>query len=181
MMKSPLEIASHAPKNNFGRCGHPACLAFAVNIVKGLEDPQNYLYLRVEELELEPIKQKASESEYDEEHDLALIKHLKSKIAPQTGANLSFGNTVLFFNYLRREINLFKADSADPLDYRDQILRYNYVYFSGAYLSNEWIGMESMPNSISKVLEFLDIEALVFSSEQLAERLEKQPAFLTTI
>jgi hypothetical protein len=162
-MKSPLEIVSLTPKSNCGRCGHPTCLAFAVNVVKGLEEPQKCPFIKVEDLGFEPIKKKASESEYDEEHDLAFIKHLKSKIspidfievAPQIGATLSSDNRVLLFNYLGRKISLSKADitadSADLVDPRDQILLYNYVYFSGGSLSNEWIGMESMPNSISKV------------------------------
>lgn len=161
-MKSPLEIVSHTPKSNCGECGHPTCLAFAVNIVKGLESPQRCPYLEVEKLGLESIEKKDSESDYDKEHDLTLIRHLKNKIAPinlagianQIGAAIS-SEEQLVFNYLGKNIILSKTDiTADDdrlVDPRDQILLYNYVYYGGGQLSDEWIGMESMPNSISKI------------------------------
>lgn len=39
-----------------------------------------------------------------------------------------------------------------PDDPRDQILLYNYVAFGGGVAPSEtWIGMESLPNSISKI------------------------------
>jgi hypothetical protein len=41
---------------------------------------------------------------------------------------------------------------AEPVDPRDQVLLYNYAYSGGGRRpSGEWIGMESMPNAISKV------------------------------
>ena len=43
-------------------------------------------------------------------------------------------------------------NGSDLVDPRDQILLYNYVSFGGSEPpTGEWIGMESLPNSISKV------------------------------
>ena len=43
-------------------------------------------------------------------------------------------------------------DGKETIDPRDQILLYNYVHFGGGEKpTQKWIGMESLPNSISKV------------------------------
>ncbi len=45
------------------------------------------------------------------------------------------------------------SSAGTELDPRDQILLYNYLFFGGkGELSGEWVGLESFPNSISKVV-----------------------------
>jgi hypothetical protein len=62
----------------------------------------------------------------------------------------------LVFSYLGQEVLFSKdtilLDSAEPEDPRDQILLYNYVASGGRRRPDgDWIGLESLPNSISKV------------------------------
>jgi len=97
--------------------------------------------------------------------DLEFIASLKEKIrpfdladlAPQLGAtsNTEHPDT-LFFRYLGQNVTLSKTllliDGHEPEDPRDQILLYNYVFSQGNRPpTNDWIGMESLPNSISKI------------------------------
>ncbi len=62
----------------------------------------------------------------------------------------------MFFNYLGQEVRLDRQgillDGLVPEDPRDQILLYNYVHSGGGEApTGEWLGLESLPNSISKV------------------------------
>jgi hypothetical protein len=103
--------------------------------------------------------------EVSEEHDWALVKHLREKVAP-----IDFGSVakslgarwdrddpeILWLRYLGRDVRLGKSDvllgNDKAVDPRDQILLYNYVHSGGGTKPDgTWIGMESLPNSISKV------------------------------
>ena len=62
----------------------------------------------------------------------------------------------LSFSYLGQKIRLSKKnilmDEREPEDPRDQILLYNYVHSGGGRAPDgNWIGLESLPNSISKI------------------------------
>jgi hypothetical protein len=100
-----------------------------------------------------------------EEQDWALVKYLREKvsevnfgeIADVLGADWTeqYPNK-LILRYLGRQIVVAKSDillnNEDPLDPRDQILLYNYVFSRGGKKPDgTWVGMESLPNSISKV------------------------------
>jgi len=63
---------------------------------------------------------------------------------------------VLIFSYLGRPVELSRETvslaGAELVDPRDQILLYNYVAFGGGRKPDgTWLGVESLPNSISKV------------------------------
>ena len=93
---------------------------------------------------------------------MALVAHLKSKIqsldfvqlAHRLGAECSLDT--LRFPYLGRPVELgreqLRVGGQELVDPRDQILLYNYVSFGGGDVpENTWVGMESLPNSISKI------------------------------
>jgi len=161
MPLSPLDIVKRTPKSNCRQCGYPSCLAFGAAVATKGENPGKCPYLDWAGLDLSGNAKLASSAE----RDLELIRHLKEKIASHDFLRIAqaLGGRVrkaeretLYFRYLGREVCLKKSgillDGSEPEDPRDQILLYNYVFFSGnTPLSDEWIGMESMPNSISKI------------------------------
>ena len=159
-----LDILRRTKRNNCGECGHPTCMAFAAAVAKTGSEANRCPYINLEGLSL-ASPQASDIDELDREKDLAFIQHLKGKIAPLdfsaiagplgTALREEYPDT-LFFQYLGREVQLGKdsilLDGAKPEDPRDQVLLYNYISCSGGRKpANNWIGMESMPNSISKV------------------------------
>ena len=156
---TPLEIVKHTRRNNCGACGYPACLAFAAAVVAKGEDPARCPFLDRAGLDFSAIVPLA-----DSRRDLELVRHLKSKIsacsfaelAPRLGAVYRPGDDALLLTYLGRAAVIDRAGillaGREPEDPRDQILLYNYLAMASSLpLSNEWIGMESMPNAISKI------------------------------
>jgi hypothetical protein len=99
--------------------------------------------------------------------DTALLRELQAKVkdinlaARAEGIGAKFtridGNDALELDYINKKIGIsarFVRDlQGTELDPRDQILLYNYLFFGGSSpLSEEWVGLESFPNSISKVV-----------------------------
>ncbi len=94
-----------------------------------------------------------------------MVARLKSKIsyqdlqaiAARVGADwLPERPGRLRFCYLGRRVEISKdelrLDGREPADPRDRILLYNYVLCAGGRPpSDDWIGMEGLPNSLSKV------------------------------
>ncbi|MFH1217499.1 MAG: DUF3786 domain-containing protein [Pseudomonadota bacterium] len=161
---NPLDIIQRTPKTNCGECGYPACLAFAANVARSDEDPRKCPYINLDGLVL--ANQKAASLDgLKKKHDLDLIRHLQEKIsgldfaltAPALGIPSPSENTDIFsFSYLGQQVRLSKKhiliDGRVPEDPRDQILLYNYIHSGGGNPpSGSWIGLESLPNSISKV------------------------------
>lgn len=166
----PLEFLKFTPKSNCGECGYAACLAFAAAVTKGGENPGKCPYVDVSRLGGEFAMadrghaQPGVEGLLDEK-DMALVAHLKSKIrevdfsaiAPKLGCAWSGPQTnILSFRYLGRDVTLsgegIIIDGEEAEEPRDQILLYNYIFYGGgAASSGTWVGMESLPNSISKV------------------------------
>ncbi|MCB2181486.1 MAG: DUF3786 domain-containing protein [Desulfobulbaceae bacterium] len=161
---NPLDILKRTPKTNCGECGYQACLAFAANVARSGEDPQKCPYINLDGLELS--QQDGTElDKLAQEHDLQLIRHLQSKInnldfnhiAPRLGISTADDNKDVFvFSYLGQQVRLghhqLLIDGKEPEDPRDQILLYNYIHSGGSHPPcGEWVGLESLPNSISKV------------------------------
>ena len=167
---TPHEFLKYTPATNCGECGYPACLAFAVAVTRGGVSAELCPYVNGDELppELGPQPPEAGLEAVErgqEERDMALVAHLKSKVenldfqkfGPLLGADWS-GDApdVLRFSYLGRPVELGREtvvlDGDRLVDPRDQILLYNYVAFGGGRKPDgTWVGMESLPNSISKV------------------------------
>lgn len=161
---NPLDIIQRTPKTNCGECGYAACLAFAANVARSGEDPRKCPYINLDGLDLNN-RQGTSLDKLGEKHDLDLIRRLREKIADVDFARRAStlgiappdpASGVLSFTYLGRHVLLGKntllIDDREPEDPRDQILLYNYIHFGGGTpASGNWIGLESLPNSISKV------------------------------
>ncbi len=191
---TPHEFLKYTPATNCGECGYPACLAFAVAVTKGGVAPQLCPYLQGDLPEdLAPAKEDGGLDAVDrgqEERDMALVAHLKSKVrdldfkalAPRLGAAWSAGAPdVLTFTYLGRTAVLgpdqVSLDGQDLVDPRDQILLYNYVAFGGGRVPDgNWVGMESLPNSISKIRTLA-----TYCELRLARRFSGRPQQLQTL
>ena len=166
---TPHEFVKYTPASNCGECGYPACLAFAVAVTKGGVSPRLCPHLQGDlPADIAPAKEEAGLEAVDrgqEERDMALVAHLKSKVreldfkalARRLGAEWSTETPdVLRFAYLGRRVVLGREevslDGRQLVDPRDQILLYNYVAFGGGRVPDgNWVGMESLPNSISKI------------------------------
>lgn len=166
---NPLEILQRTPKTNCSACGYPTCLAFAAAVARAGAEITNCPYI-----DLQGFETGAAGSRKDmetlgkqvaEEQDLALVQHLQEKvslldfqaIASGLGARWERDNPdFLYLRYLGQQVMVGKTkmliDNDTVVDPRDQILLYNYVHSCGGRKpDNTWIGMESLPNSISKV------------------------------
>ena len=161
---TPFEIVKRTPKNNCRECGYPTCLAFSAAVAKSGEDLGKCPYLDTTGLDvLQPLG--VALEELSGQRDQVLIEHLKNKIstldfsriAAPLGASLrGENNPALSFLFLAQEIFLDKQgillDGQPPDDPRDQILLYNYIHSQGGPdPALDWIGLETLPNSISKV------------------------------
>lgn len=160
---TPLAIAKRTPLTNCGHCGQPTCLAFGAAVVKTGVSLELCPFINLTGLDLTQTPRATPQSPGAK--DLEFIASLKEKIrpidltrlAPQLGATSKDESPdTLFFRYLGQDVALSKTilllDGREPEDPRDQILLYNYVFSQGQHPpSQDWIGMESLPNSISKI------------------------------
>ena len=161
---NPFEIVKRTPKTNCGQCGYPTCLAFSAAVAKSGEDFGKCPYLDTTGLIAEQ-KQGPALEELAGQRDLALIEHLKTKVATLDFARIASplgatlcgeDNQTLSFAFLAQEVLLNRQgillDGCTPEDPRDQILIYNYIHSQGGpNPAQDWIGLETLPNSISKV------------------------------
>ncbi|WP_456384777.1 DUF3786 domain-containing protein [Desulfolithobacter sp.] len=194
---TPHEFLKYIPGTNCGECGHPACLAFAVAVTMGGLDPASCPYLDSSFLSEKPM---AAGGDHEgglervekgqEERDMALVAHLKSKVrnldfatlAERLGAFRDVARPeVLVFDYLGRRVELsvdqVLMDGDELVDPRDQILLYNYVaYGGGRKPDNTWVGLESLPNTISKVRTLA-----TYCEDRLARRFSGRPVDLVRI
>lgn len=180
---SPLEIVKRTPKTNCGECGRPTCLAFGAAVAKTAVNPSLCPYIDLTGLNIEAAKPLADQRD----KDLAFVAYLKSKVAHLDFKTIAsaFGATLsdiqpdtLIFDYLGQQIQLSKSqvliNGIEPEDPRDQILLYNYISSQGnTPPTGNWVGMESLPNSISKIKTLAtyceDRLATLFSSHPSAK------------
>lgn len=160
----PFEIVRRTPKSNCGQCGYPTCLAFSAAVAKSGEAFGKCPYLDTTGLKVLP-EQGGGLENLSGQRDLALVGHLKdkisgldfSRIATPLGATLcGEDNQTLSFPFLAQEILVSRQrillNGRTPDDPRDQILIYNYIHSQGGAVPTlDWIGLETLPNSISKV------------------------------
>jgi len=176
MSLTPFAILRLTPKNNCGECGHPTCLAFAAAVATTGFPADKCPY--IDPTSLPQTRSAQTPAGTTEERDLALIQHLKDKvndldfaaIHENLGADWQASNpNAISFHYLGYQVQLGKdsvlLDGHEPSDHRDQILLYNYVHSCGGKPPTEnWVGMESLPNSISKIKTLA-----VYCEERLAQ------------
>lgn len=182
---NPFEIVRRTPKNNCGQCGYPTCLAFSAAVAKSGEAFDKCPYLDTSGLNNVVQEKGGGLEELSGQRDFALIEHLKSKIftldfthiAAPLGATLCGKDSqTLSFPFLAQEVLLNKQgillDGRAPEDPRDQILIYNYIHSQGgAVPALDWIGLETLPNSISKVRTLA-----TYCENRLAKLFAIQPA-----
>jgi len=160
-----FEIINLTAKNNCGKCGYNTCMAFAVALLTGQIRPQLCPYINLDKLKKLGISPN-SQPKTSIDPDTSLLKELKVKIsnidlekrAKDLGAEIvkEDNRVKLKLIYLGEDIIIsnesITREDLKKLEPRDQILLYNYVYFGGkGDLSGQWVGLESFPNSISKV------------------------------
>ncbi|WP_417910922.1 DUF3786 domain-containing protein [Candidatus Electronema sp. PJ] len=180
---NPYQFLRHTPGTNCGECGYPACLAFAAAVTKAGVRADLCPYLQRENLPAELLGGAvvdALEHRQDAQHT-ALAIHLRSKmhqldlpnLASRLGAIWSAAAPdLLCFSYLAQPVRLGATNcfinEKQPADPRDEILLYNYVSLGsvgrGRKPDGTWVGMESLPNSLSKVRTLA-----TYCEERLAE------------
>ncbi len=167
---SPIEILKYLPKNNCGECGLNTCMAFATSVTRRIINYKKCPYIKLpEELE-ESIKEYFQKEKRDRVPGIHALTNLEKNISKLDFFKVSkkldieyekkenmellkifYIDTYIFLIKKDGELKLQKENKED-IDIYDKILIYNYVYFSGDKgISGEWIAMENMPNSISKV------------------------------
>lgn len=172
-----MKIVKQTPMNNCGECGYPACMAFGVAVATGGASTSQCPYIKSREGE--NIKTRTDDSE------TALLKELRSKTekisladrADDLGARVLNvdGEEMLELFYLGSKVRInsrhILIDPGREIEPRDQILLYNYIFFWGkGKLSGKWVGLESFPDSISKVVTLKK-----YTEDKLAAEFESQP------
>ncbi len=172
-MATVLDILRETKKDNCGECGFPTCLAFAAAVHSGGVSKSRCPYVQAEE------SPRTQDSNMRPDPETALARELRSKVrnldlsarASGLGGQLvdMDGEKALALDYLGRKVFISAgrvwSEHGDELETRDQILLYNYLFFGGeGPLTGEWLGLESFPNSISKVVTLKK-----YSEDKLAE------------
>jgi hypothetical protein len=169
--RTPFHLYKLTPKTNCKECGFATCLAFATQVIVGQADLESCSYL--DPGELEPFRKQLAQQieagigvkrEGFEKALQFLRQEIKKwdfeRIAASLGAEFeTAGSTpVLNFAYFGRGVRVTHEDIAPvpseedmELGAYEKILLYNYVLGGAAEPSGVWIGMESLPNSVSKI------------------------------
>jgi len=190
---NPHDILHRTPKTNCGECGYPACLAFAAAVARAGADISTCPYINLQGLQVNVLSGKKDmenlAEQVAEEQDWALIKHLQQKVSELDFGSIAaaLGATwnqqkpdILSLRYLGSEVMLGKTairmGNDTVVDPRDQILLYNYVHSCGGNKPDgTWIGMESLPNSISKIKTLA-----TYCEKRVAKLLSGKPPYLLT-
>ena len=165
---TPVELYQITPKTNCGECGFASCLAFATQVVVGQAGIDLCPYLDDEKME--PLKTRLTDQlakgigvkreGFQKALDF-LREEIKKwdlkKIAPSLGAEVRVidGVTVLELEYFGKKVIVSESDVSQvpegDIDPWEKIFIYNYVIGGVVEPSGEWVGMESLPNSVSKI------------------------------
>ncbi|OCC14805.1 hypothetical protein DBT_1865 [Dissulfuribacter thermophilus] len=165
-MVTVFDIIKLTLKNNCGQCGEPTCMSFATKVVTRGLDIRGCPYIK--EIPAELAEKTEGGGPRDNDPETALLKELRekirgidlSRIAADLGAGLKTSNkgaeVVLELPFFDDVVYVSKDELTSAkdieLDPRDQILIYNYCFFGGrGPVSGQWVGLESFPNSVSKV------------------------------
>ncbi len=169
MKLSPITVVEKTPKTNCGECGYPTCIAFATALTRRKVYYTKCPYFKADEKFIKLIDQLFVSDEKEKKPGISALTMLEerlryknfSEVAPLLGCKYDKidDKEILKVPYLKyiaevikyRKTIEVKCNKKD-FDIWDKILILNYIYFSGkSGLKGEWIAMESMPNSISKV------------------------------
>lgn len=165
---TPIHLFKLTPKTNCGKCGHATCLAFSTQTIVGRAKLDDCPFL--DQQALKPFR-----AQLEEQHRSGIgvsregfektLEFLRGEMA---GLNLdavaeSLGATLtereehrfLRLPFWGEEVLVGQSKVLTALGAElnpwEQILLYNYVLGGAARPLGVWVGMESLPNSISKV------------------------------
>jgi hypothetical protein len=165
---TPIHLFKLTPKTNCSKCGHPTCLAFSTQTIVGRAKLDDCPFL-------EPKVLKSFRAHLEEQHRSGIgvsregfektLEYLRSEmsglqlhaVAESLGAVLTEkdGDRFLRLLFWGEEVLVGRqkvvAATGVELNPWEQILLYNYILGGAAKPSGIWVGMESLPNSISKV------------------------------
>ncbi|HYA43147.1 MAG TPA: DUF3786 domain-containing protein [Syntrophobacteraceae bacterium] len=166
---TPIDLYKLTPKTNCRECGFASCFAFSTQVITGqasievcphlegkqfqefmsllADQPEEGIGLKREGFEkaLQFLRQEILKWDFRSIADSLGAKHFEAD-----------GKPALELIYFGREVVLTAGeirgcDSAEALDSYEKILLYNYVIGGAVEPAGVWIGMESLPNSVSKI------------------------------
>jgi hypothetical protein len=164
----PLELYKLTRRNNCGECGRKTCLAFATLVTAGKEDIDACPYF--DKAQIHALRERLDEQirsgngvsresfEKTMEFLHEEIKKLNFPIIAQSlGARIGelSGQPALIFPYFADSVLVSRSDiqqdKGGELSPWEKIFILNYVLGGAAQPSGVWVGMESLPNSVSKI------------------------------
>jgi hypothetical protein len=165
---TPVHLYKITPKTNCGECGLATCLAFATQVIVGQADLHGCPYLDPEALK--PFRAQLTEQQ---RHGIGVrregfekaLEFLRGEIKKWDFRSIahslgglyvqSDGRPALKISYFGRPLTAtyedITADSGEELNPYEKILLYNYIIGGATEPSGVWVGMEVLPNSISKI------------------------------
>lgn len=165
---TPIDLYKLTPKTNCGECGFPACLAFATQVIVGQADIEACPYLVKEDLgpfRAQLLGQQQAGIGMKREGFEKALEYLRGRlrecdfegVAASIGASYrqANGEAALEFRYFDRQVVATREGVRDAVDEElnpwEKIFIYNYIIDGAVEPSGVWVGMESLPNSVSKV------------------------------
>ena len=165
---TPIHLYKLTPKTNCGECGFATCLAFATQVIVGQADLDGCPQL--DQRSLEPFRAQLADQQLAgigvrREGFEKALEFLRGEIRKwdfqsivhSLGGSLAQvdGQPALKISYFRKPVTVtyhdITADSGEDLDPYEKILLYNYIVGGATEPSGIWVGMETLPNSVSKV------------------------------
>jgi hypothetical protein len=165
---TPIHLYKLTPKTNCGTCGFPTCLAFATQVIVGQADLDLCPHL-------DPEAMKPFRAQLTEQHEAGIgvkregfekaLQFLREEIRKWDLSTLAAGLGAIFSQasgrptlelpYLGEPVLVSYEDvvglSAGELSPYEKIFILNYVIGGAGELAGHWVGMESLPNSVSKI------------------------------
>jgi len=165
---APMHVYKLTPRTNCSECGFETCLAFATQVIVGQGDLELCPYLdqqAVLPLRAQLAEQHAAGIGVRREGFEKALQFLREEVrkwkfrevAQSLGAEYSEpeGVPTLRFTYFDQSVAVthedILSDSGGDLGPYDKILLYNYVIGGAVEPAGAWVGMETLPNSVSKV------------------------------
>jgi hypothetical protein len=155
--RTSLQLFKLTPRTNCGECGFPTCLAFATQVMVGNGNLSDCPHLELKALA--PFYAQLAERPRTEsfEKTFDFLRREVGKwdfrsIADSLGATLEASGELLLY-YFGNKLRISADDilSDHELYPWERILLYNYVIGGAVEPSGVWVGMESLPNSVSKI------------------------------
>jgi hypothetical protein len=165
---TPLALYKLTPRTNCRECGFASCLAFATQVIAAQAPVDGCPYLDAEAVE--PFRRQLAG-----QHEAGIgvrregfekaLQFLRGEIkkwdfqtiAGSLGAACleADGSPALKLLYLDKEVTVTQDDimgsPTGELNPWEKILIYNYVIGGAVEPAGVWLGMESLPNSVSKI------------------------------